>query len=203
MFGVGAALEAASVKLAMLIVGRAIKGVGEGLFLSTVVVYITELSPPKYRGTLASIPQLITVFGLCTGYFICYGSVKIGSSISWRLPFALQALLAFLFTISTLLFAPQSPRWLTSCGKHREALEVWDALGVGAAEREKTEEISSDDLPKPIEMKDILCVFHRGARKQTFIGVFLMGMQQLSGIDGVLYVRPLSHISALSLTLQF
>jgi MFS family permease len=38
IFGVGATLEAASVVLAMLIAGRAIKGVGEGLFLSNVVV---------------------------------------------------------------------------------------------------------------------------------------------------------------------
>lgn len=38
VFGVGGALEAASVRLAMLIVGRAIKGAGEGLFLSTIVV---------------------------------------------------------------------------------------------------------------------------------------------------------------------
>jgi len=38
IFGLGAAVESASIKLAMLIVGRAVKGVGEGLFLSTVVV---------------------------------------------------------------------------------------------------------------------------------------------------------------------
>ena len=39
IFGIGATIECASVKLAMLIVGRAIKGLGMGLFLSTVVVY--------------------------------------------------------------------------------------------------------------------------------------------------------------------
>jgi MFS family permease len=38
IFGIGAAVECASVRLAMLIVGRAVKGVGEGFFLSTVVV---------------------------------------------------------------------------------------------------------------------------------------------------------------------
>jgi predicted MFS family arabinose efflux permease len=38
IFGIGAALEAASVRLAMLFVGRVITGVGEGLFLSTLVV---------------------------------------------------------------------------------------------------------------------------------------------------------------------
>jgi hypothetical protein len=149
--------------------------------------YITELSPPNYRGTLASIPQLLTVFGLCTGYFVCYGSVNIESSLSWRLPFIIQAVTAFIFTASTLLFAPQSPRWLSSCGKHQEALEVWEKLGVMVSEREKTEE--SGELPKPAQMKDILAVFGRGARKQTGMGVFLMAMQQLSGIDGVLYVR--------------
>jgi MFS family permease len=38
IFGMGTAIECASIKLAMLIVGRAIKGIGQGLFLSTVVV---------------------------------------------------------------------------------------------------------------------------------------------------------------------
>jgi len=38
VFGIGAAVEASSVKLGMLIAGRAVKGIGEGLFLSTCVV---------------------------------------------------------------------------------------------------------------------------------------------------------------------
>jgi MFS family permease len=38
IFGIGAGLEGGSVKLGMFIAGRAVKGVGEGLFLSTVAV---------------------------------------------------------------------------------------------------------------------------------------------------------------------
>jgi MFS family permease len=38
VFGIGAAGEASSVRLGMLIAGRAVKGLGEGLFLSTCVV---------------------------------------------------------------------------------------------------------------------------------------------------------------------
>jgi len=142
---------------------------------------------------MASIPQLLTVFGLCVGYFTCYGSVKMESSLSWRLPFALEAFIALIFTICTLLFSPESPRWLSSRGKHREALDVWERLEVNAREREKIDEdpTTSGDLPKAVELKDILAVFAPGARKQTAIGVFLMGMQQLSGIDGVLYYAPL------------
>ena len=38
VFGSGAAVEASSMRLGMLIAGRAVKGLGEGLFLSTCVV---------------------------------------------------------------------------------------------------------------------------------------------------------------------
>jgi MFS family permease len=38
VFGLGAGIEGGSVVLGMLVAGRAIKGIGEGLFLSTSVV---------------------------------------------------------------------------------------------------------------------------------------------------------------------
>jgi hypothetical protein len=150
--------------------------------------YITEISPSRYRGTLASIPQLLTTVGICAGYFVCYGTVNVQSALSWRLPFALQSLIAFVFCISTLLFSPESPRWLTSCGKHKEALAVWEQIGVGMAEREKSEEYLNGAAPEPVKFRDVLSVFGKNAWRQSALGVFLMGMQQLSGIDGVLYV---------------
>jgi MFS family permease len=190
IFGIGAAIECASVALPMLFVGRAIKGIGEGFFLSTLVVYITEISPPRHRGTLASLPQLITTMGVLTGYFTCYGSVSIQSSLSWRLPFALQAFIAFVFTGCTLLFLPQSPRWLTARGKYEEANRVWEYLGVDGGEREKVDEVDgTEKADQEVKAKDILAVFGKDAWKRTVLGLFLMGMQQLSGIDGVLYVR--------------
>lgn len=155
--------------------------------------YITEISPPQYRGTLASIPQLLITIGLAAGYFICYGTVKISSSLSWRLPFALQAFIAFTFALSTLFFLPESPRWLRQSGKHQEALVVWEKLGVLAAEREKGEE-DGDKFAESVHWKDMLSVFAKGARKQTALGAFLGGMQQLSGIDGVLYVCLISPV---------
>lgn len=40
IFGLGAAIEAASVHIGMFVVGRVIAGVGEGLYLGTLVVYV-------------------------------------------------------------------------------------------------------------------------------------------------------------------
>ncbi|QSZ32268.1 hypothetical protein DSL72_001842 [Monilinia vaccinii-corymbosi] len=198
IFGIGAATESSSFTLPQIFIGRAIKGIGEGFFLSTLVVYITEISPPSQRGTLASLPQLITTLGILVGYFMCYGSVGIESSLSWRLPFAVQAIIAFCFTASTLLFLPQSPRWLTARGQFEEAERVWLTLGVSGDERQRLEEELNDaeKADQEVKAKDIFAIFAPDAWKRTVLGLFLMGIQQASGIDGVLYYAPILFQSA-------
>lgn len=144
----------------------------------------------------------ITV-GLCVGYFTCYGTVNINSSISWRLPFALQAGIAAFLALVAELYLPPSPRWLTHRKRPEEAIKAWERLGVSEFDREETvlEEIRSDtnhDLTSPASVT-LKMRFKRGvkslkrlitteARNPMFLGIFLMSMQQLSGIDGVLYV---------------
>ena len=39
-------------------------------------------------------------------------------------------------------------------------------------------------------------IFERSVRRRTALGVFVRGMQQLSGIDGVLYVRKVLQFEA-------
>ncbi|KAI1469119.1 major facilitator superfamily domain-containing protein [Daldinia caldariorum] len=91
VFGVGAAFEGASVHIAMFIVGRIIEGIGEGLYLSVLVV------------------QLLITVGLVTGYFTCYGTANIQSSSSWRLPFVLLAAYAIALPFAVLIWLPASP----------------------------------------------------------------------------------------------
>jgi hypothetical protein len=152
--------------------------------------------------------------GLVAGFFTCYGTTNIPSSLSWRLPFVLLAAYSFVFSTAALIFLPASPRWLTLRGRTEEATAAWEKLGVPAADREKimldqTQDVAMTDnnpnssgsspdrafvgvleaerLPKS---KNISWseVFSPEARPRLFMAIFLMGMQQLSGIDGVLYV---------------
>ncbi|PBP23381.1 general substrate transporter, partial [Diplocarpon rosae] len=51
-------------------------------------------------------------------------------------------------------------------------------------------------MPAQLKMSDMMIVFAPRARRQTGLGVFLMAMQQASGIDGVLYYAPLLFASA-------
>lgn len=67
IFAVGVVLECASKNLAMLIVGRCISGVGEGLFLSVVTVYLCEIAPTAIRGRMLCTLQLYIVTGVALG----------------------------------------------------------------------------------------------------------------------------------------
>ncbi|KAJ5179529.1 hypothetical protein N7492_002739 [Penicillium capsulatum] len=199
IFGIGAAMEAAAVSLGMFIAGRVVEGLGEGLFLGTLVVYICEVSPTKQRGPLTTGPQLLITSGICIGYFTCYGSSKhIHSSFSWRTPFIMLASLSMILSVASLLLLPASPRWLTLHGREAEAAQAWDDLGVSHAEREKVElEVTTREVDATVEedkgerMHKLLDIFSKDVRSRTALAVFMMAMQQLSGIDGVLYYAPL------------
>ena len=131
VFGAGAALEAGSVHLAMLFVARLVTGAGEGLFLSTTVVYICEIVPAKGRGVVASAPQFFITFALVVGYFFCYGTVNLENELAWRLPFAFHALCAFVWAGLAVVFLPQSPRWFTPrapCSSYRSQRQSRSAL---------------------------------------------------------------------------
>lgn len=199
IFGVGAALEAGSVSLGMFIPGRALAGIGEGFFLSTVVVYICEICPPERRGPVASLVQLLTTLGIPVGYFICYGSMKIKSSYSWRLPFIIQAVLATALA-GFCPFLPPSPRWLIDRGRPSQAGPALERLQLSQrrfqheleSARPSTGESKGSELEQ--SKNRFLLVFKKQNRKQTLLGMFLMGAMQFSGIDAVLYVRVLQAI---------
>lgn len=135
---------------------------------------------------------------------MCYGTVHVPSSLSWRLPLALQSGIAFFLALAFHL--PQSPRWLAYKGQREEASLAWDKLGVSNAEREKDllqdRPAMVDAVLRPTDAlklgffdkirRDLIAlirIFGKDSRKPMLLGVFLMSMQQLSGIDGIVYVR--------------
>lgn len=167
--------------------------------------YVCEISPPSVRGPLTTGPQFMVCLGLVAGYFICYGTSNIPSSLSWRLPFIILTGLAAFFVAATLLFLPHSPRWLLLQGREAEADAAWETLGVNIEDRQIIEaeleegvavnSYSADPgvtdvvVEKQVEEEArFMDLFKEDVRGRTFLAVFLMGFLQLSGIDAVLYV---------------
>ncbi|KAJ9157969.1 Sugar transport protein [Pleurostoma richardsiae] len=200
VYGIGAAIECSATILGVFILGRLIKGVGNGLFLSTVYVQVCEISPAKNRGTMSSLPQFALVTGLLVGFFTCYGSARIeGSTLSWRLPIALASVLAFSFAAVCSL-CPPSPRWLLATGQVEQARAVVAALGLHPAEQEELlaqSQAALEHAPGTSFLEslratfaDFGVAFSPPFRARTAMGCFLMSFQQLSGIDGILYYAP-------------
>lgn len=135
---------------------------------------------------------------------MCYGTVKIPTSFSWRFPFALQAGVSFSLTLAALYYLPESPRWLNHRGHPEKAESAWAKLEVPIADRGpdtledsvQREEQHGTDLGLVGRLRlyysngvlNLRRVAGPASRKQALLAVFLMSMQQLSGIDGVLYV---------------
>ncbi|UKZ72544.1 hypothetical protein TrVFT333_000174 [Trichoderma virens FT-333] len=204
VYAVGAAVQSSASKLPAFIVGRLIQGIGEGLFVSNVWVQVSEMSPTRVRGTLTALPQFTIVVGVVSGFFICYGTSRLGpsTSLSWRIPLAISAALGFLLS-GTYWLVPASPRWLLAKGRVDEARNVLVRLGFDDVEREKLLEESMnqvqahnpDDETLWQGLKETFVGFKEAFsapfRARTIFGCFIMGMQQLAGIDGVFYYAPI------------
>ena len=147
---------------------------------------------------LVSMPQFMATTGICAGYFTCYGTIHIASSISWRLPFIIAAIIAVGLAISC-LYLPESPRWLLLHGRKDDALRESERLNLSRVEVEKDMlTIATRSQSQPSLRQGLSVLFYRQYRARTTLGLFILGMIQLCGIDGVLYVsfpRTLKTIS--------
>lgn len=157
---------------------------------------------------------------------MCYGTTRIESSLSWRLPFIILSAYSLCFTALAITLLPDSPRWLTLRGRGNEAGAVWEKLGIAPADREKivldmeqsnssevagtsahsSQQVIVDektgqivpappgtavkpkvtDMPRQTTLIEAFC--SPETRPQLLFALFIMGMQQMSGIDGVLFV---------------
>lgn len=191
LFGIGVLLQGTAYTLPHFLFGRALAGLGEGVFLANLSVYICEISPARSRGMLAALPQFMSTAGVCVGYFAAYGTVNIDSSLSWRLPYVIQGVSAVLFGASSLVL-PESPRWLLLHGRRADAMRALERLDFSRAEAERDFLSTSQSEQKPSlsPWQSFTLLFKRGYRTRTTLAIFILGMIQLSGIDGVVYVSP-------------
>ncbi|KAF8954532.1 general substrate transporter [Flammula alnicola] len=191
--------QSQSSALAMIFVGRCISGAGEGVFLSAVTVYGIEVAPHHARGRVGCIIQLWITIGVVAGYFTCYGSLDIPNSLSWRLPWIMQTVMCASLAM-VVPFLPHSPRWLVHVGRIDEAKAVMRRLGLDEDELALTAYVpaGTEAVEAPREEKEgwrknidhFKAAFSADLRGRTILALFMLGVQQLVGIDGVLFYAP-------------
>ncbi|CCX34367.1 Similar to Sugar transport protein 9; acc. no. Q9SX48 [Pyronema omphalodes CBS 100304] len=212
-FLIGSTLQTAAVNYPMLVVGRAIGGVGIGVLSMVAPLYISEIAPPNARGALLVLEEWSIVFGIIVAFYITYGTRFISSHWSWRLPFLLQMVPAVIL-IACMKPLPFSPRWLSSQGRHEEALQTFERLRRLPASDDRVmaewlevraeaivqKEIQAERHPHlmdgstgssiRLEIAGWADCFRKGSYKRTMCGIMLMFFQQFVGINGLIYYSP-------------
>lgn len=157
--------------------------------------YISEVTPAHLRGRLSSLQQIMIISGLlgaATSNLLLQRTA--GSSLglihgypAWRWMFWAQAVPAMLFLLS-LLFVPESPRYLVARNRMAEAGRVLERLfGPQNAARlagEIRASLAEDHQPRLSDLRDPV---KGGWRRIVWVGIGLAVFQQFVGINVIFY----------------
>ncbi|MEI6892900.1 MAG: sugar porter family MFS transporter [Pontiella sp.] len=177
------------------IIYRLIGGLAVGAASVLAPVYISEVTPARYRGAMTTIQQIAIISGLFLAFLSNYAIAgKAGGSTlefalgfeAWRWMFWIELAPALIFFFA-LLFIPESPRFLVACGKKDKALAVLTKLmgDEGATKLAEIDDSLSGDHHKP-SLKDIVDKKF-GVRPLVWVGIGLAAFQQLVGINVIFY----------------
>lgn len=191
IFTVGAFLLAAARSYAELVMGRLVVGLGIGLASLATPVYIAEAAPSNMRGTLVTLNTLLITVGQVVAGIVdgLYSNTPGG----WRYMLGVSGVPSVLMMLG-FIFLPESPRWLVASGRRREALSVLQRIRGTLevhAEFEEMVQSATDHNSDGGGLKESATVRSLledpRIRRALILGCGLQMLQQLSGINTVMY----------------
>jgi sugar porter (SP) family MFS transporter len=184
VFALGTLLTSLAPNLALLIIGRFVVGLAIGLASYAAPLYISEIAPPQYRGALVSLNQLAISIGILLSYVVDY---LLAAAHAWRLMLGMGILPAILLLIG-MIFLPRSPRWMFAKGHHSKAAAILRRIRGGDRNIDHELSMMRDHLNHMQGSWRIL--FSKTIRPVVFIGAGLAILQQVTGINTILYYAP-------------
>ncbi|MDP2884761.1 MAG: sugar porter family MFS transporter [Ignavibacteria bacterium] len=187
LFLISAIGSALSNHLYVFVVFRFIGGIAVGTASMLSPMYISEISPAAKRGSLVSLNQLAIVIGILVAFFSNYILASVGDN-NWRWMLAVMGVPALFFFV-TLLFIPESPRWLVQKGKKTEAYSILERI--------------NGTEPATVEMKAVeqsIAKEEKGSYKEVFskkmrplirMGIVVAVFSQVTGINSIMYYAPM------------
>jgi SP family galactose:H+ symporter-like MFS transporter len=186
VFTIGALGSAAAPDLDVLVVSRIVIGVAIGLASAAAPVYISEVAPPEIRGRLVSFFQLAVTIGILVAYLV---SLAFDGIEGWRWMLGLGIVPALALGFG-MLRMPQSPRWLVMHGDKYAARATLAKIRVDdpdTIDKELEEIEDSVQEEKPGSWREL---FEPAIKAALVVGVGLAIMQQITGINTVIYYAP-------------
>lgn len=193
LFALGAALQAASRTVGMMVVGRAVVGMAVGGASFVVPLYIAELAPAEFRGRLVTMNVIFITLGQVVAYVVGWALGEFGEEgTAWRWMVGLGAVPAVVQAV-VMAAMPETPRWLVMVGRVGEARRVVErVLGKKGEGREVDATVKGIEIEVREEsdgrngsvgwrysLRELLGL--RRNRRALAIACLLQGLQQLCG----------------------
>ncbi|KXJ09304.1 proton myo-inositol cotransporter [Exaiptasia diaphana] len=190
IFTAGAVLMAVAESRDILVLGRAIVGLGIGGASMTVPLYIAETTPASVRGKLVTMNNGFITGGQFVASIIdgIFANVHQG----WRYMLGLAAVPSLILFIGC-IFLPESPRWLIKhnhLGAARKALKKLRGTIHIEEEVQGIIAVCQEEETLATEQGKQNCVSilkDPTARRALLLGCMLQAVQQLSGINTLMY----------------
>lgn len=198
---VGVVVQTASINLGMFLAGRAIAGAAVGGMVSTVPIYLSEISSPQHRGLIGGISGCGISFGTMMSNWVgmACGRAPYGA-LQWRLPLGIQIPWGIIMFIGLCTFMPNSPRQLIRQGKIEQARMEYVRIRRDLASHEVQEEFAlmraQIEYEMMREIKSIKEIF-RLYRHRALVSIAVQTMTSLTGVNVIQYYQVQSHPFAL------
>jgi sugar porter (SP) family MFS transporter len=200
---VGAVMQTAAFHVPVMIIGRFVAGIGNGMNTTAIPVWQSETADPRYRGRFMVLQLGLNQVGNVMAQWLNYGMSHIAANpVSWRFPLAFQCFFAVL-TVMFLPWLPDSPRWLAMRGRNEEAYTILKRLGGPNRPEEETKELYDSmmnnlrheaEMPK-FRFKSLFKNDRLQTTRRMLLGAGTQFMQQFGGINIINYYLPVVFAS--------
>jgi len=146
LFGTFTILGALAPNVMLLGAARFIAGIGLGAEQPLAFAYAGEYAPKRIRGRILAIVHFIG--GACVWPIASLFTLAFRDTIGWRgvwIVIGIGALIVWVFRFAL----PESPRYLSTNGRGKEALDVLARLGIAAPTEQLTTGAASDTKSDP------------------------------------------------------
>lgn len=184
LFIIGTLIASLAHQVYAILIGRLFIGLAIGMGSYTAPLYIAEVSPYALRGALVSLNQLAITIGILCSYMINFAFTNLNGS--WRWMFGIGLVPALMLCIG-MIFLPESPRWLVKKNQMDKAIRTLQKLrNIQDVSREM------NDIKKSlvVQQASFREIFSPWVRPVLFLGAALGFIQQVTGINTIIYYAP-------------
>ncbi|KAM4054181.1 solute carrier family 2, facilitated glucose transporter member 9 isoform 2-T2 [Anomaloglossus baeobatrachus] len=190
LFALAAALLISLADLAqvpeMVIIGRFIMGVDGGIALSTLPMYLNEISPKRIRGSLGQITAILICVGVFTGQVLGLPEI-FGRESLWPCLFGF-ILIPAAIQVVFLPFFPESPRYLLlekqDTKRAEKAFRTF--LGKKDVSQDIEDVLAETRIQRNMQLVSVTELFKtRSVRWQIITVIVTMASYQLCGLNAI------------------